>query len=156
MEKSEIVYLVGLPGVGKSTYVSKYYKNYVIISNDGLVEEYAKKHGLSYNDAWGKVNFKDIKRNLKEKFNDAVKHNKNIVIDNTNLTVKSRKLYEADNYIKTAVVFSITDSEWNKRSEKRKIETGKVIPTDVIQNMIKLYQPITKDENFSKIIYVKN
>ena len=42
----EIIYVCGLPGSGKSYYINKMYPNYVIISNDLIVEEYAKKHNI--------------------------------------------------------------------------------------------------------------
>lgn len=149
-----IVYLVGLPAVGKSTYIKKHYPDYVVISNDEIIEEYAKKHNMKYNEAWGKVSFKFVKNECMNRFNKAVSQKKNIVIDNTNMTVKSRRAYEHPGYIKKAVVFRISDAEHKKRIEKRLKETGKFVPEDAVKNMIAKYVEPSKSEGFEEITFV--
>ena len=91
----------------------------------------------------------DIKAKSIKQFNKAVKDGKNIVIDNTNVTKKSRQYYldnVTKNYKKIALIFEIPEKELLKRLRKRGKETGKVIPLKVIENMKKKYEPPTKGE----------
>lgn len=152
--QKELVYLVGLPASGKSTYIEKHYKNYAIVSNDAIVEEFAKEKNIDYNTAWKKLNFSYVNEECMRRFKAAVKAGKNIVIDNTNLTIKARRKYDAPDYVKIAVVFNISDSELSKRTEKRKNETGKLVPVDAIDNMKHIFVKPTKSEGFDKIILV--
>lgn len=153
----EIIYVCGLPGSGKSYYINKMYPNYVIISNDLIVEEYAKKHNIGYNDAWNRISFSYVRKECKRRFDKAISENKNIVIDNTNLTIKSRRKYIANGYKRICIFFRISDSLLKMRTEKRKNETGKYISQSVVEDMIKRTQLPNKEfENFDEIIYVRN
>ena len=146
----EIIFLVGLQASGKSTYVSKNLKGYEIVSNDYYTEVYAKKKGMTYTEAWNEMDYdKDIKAKSIQQFNKAVKDGKNIVIDNTNMTKKSRQYYLDNipkNYKKIAIMFKIPEKELKKRLDKRGKETGKVIPWEAIENMKAKYEPPTKGE----------
>ena len=146
----ELIFLVGLQASGKSTYVNKYLKEYEIISNDYYTEMYAKKKNMTYTEAWNEMDYdKDIKYKSMKQFNKAVKAGKNIVIDNTNMTKKSRQYYIDNipkNYKKIAILFKIPEKELKKRLEKRGKETGKVIPWKVIENMKAKYEPPKKGE----------
>lgn len=151
----EIIYLIGLPASGKSFFLKKNYPHHVVISNDLIVEKYAKKWKTDYNKAWQRLDFKVVNKECRQAFEKAVHQGKNIVIDNTNMTVKSRRKYIADGYDRVAVVFNISDAELAKRTEKRKNETGKLVPPEAIENMKRIYQPPTEKENFREIISVK-
>lgn len=67
-EKLELVVLVGYPGCGKSTFSKKYYENYVYINQD--------------TDKNRDYSIKKVKQ--------AIKENKSIIIDNTNLSYDQR------------------------------------------------------------------
>lgn len=151
MNNKYIVYLIGLPASGKSTYIKNNLKDYVIISNDMLVEEYAQKHNLVYGEAWEKVSFSYIRKELKKRFETAVSQKKNICIDNTNMTVKSRRTYDAKGYIKKAIVFNISEDERRKREQKRFEETKKFIPYTAIEQMKNIFKYPTLDEGFISI-----
>lgn len=151
-----LIYLVGLPCVGKSSLINKKYADYVVISNDIIVEEYAAAHNIGYNEAWHKISFKYVKAECMRRFNKAVKENKNIIIDNTNMTVKARKSYQHPDYIKTAIVFQIDDEEHQRRIKKRLNETGKLIPEDAVKRMKENYVEPSKAEGFEKIIYINS
>lgn len=150
----EIIYLVGLPAVGKSTFITKNFPNHYVVSNDIIVEEYAKQHNMKYNEAFGKLSSKEVKRECKKRFNEAIENNYNIVIDNTNLTVRSRQLYEHENYRKVAYVFNISEEKHKQHIEKRLKETGKYVPESVIEQMKNIFVYPSKEEGFDEIINV--
>ena len=154
MNNKEIIYLIGLPCSGKSTWLKEHCPNHVIISNDLIVEEYAEIHGLCYNDAWKSVNFKYVKRQLMERFERAVSEKRNIVIDNTNMTSKARSVYNANGYMKKAVVFNISENERQRREQKRLNETGKFIPEEAIKQMKSIFKYPSFDEGFDEIVEV--
>lgn len=146
----KIVYLVGLPCSGKSTWVAKNCPEAVIISNDLVIEEIAKEQGITYNEAYKQANYKQVKKTCREKFNQAVENKAQvIVIDNTNLTVKIRKTYSAENYDRECVVFRASDETLKKRN----IRPGKIIPESVFEDMKQKFVSPSEEEGFSKIIY---
>lgn len=152
--------LIGLPGTGKSTWVRKFLNSNeaVIVSSDDLIEAWGKERGLNYTEAFGKVNFKDIEREMRARFSAAVVAEDNIIVDRTNMTAKSRKAWmdAAGTYRKVAVVFSIDDVTHKARLEHRAATEGKVIPEHVIKNMANSYVAPSKDEGFDQIIYVRD
>ena len=149
-QDKEIIFLVGLQSSGKSTYANKHLKGYEIVSNDYYTEVYAKKKGMTYTEAWKEMDYdKDIKAKSMKQFSAAIKAGKNIVIDNTNMTKKSRQWYldnTPKNYKKIALVFEVPEKVLLKRLKERGEKTGKVIPLDAIENMKAKYEPPKKGE----------
>lgn len=135
--------LVGLPGVGKSTWVSG---RAPIASSDKFVELMAKALGMTYNEAFPKA-IKAAEANFWDSLDGW---DRDIYIDRTNLTVKSRaRLFKAlPNHTFTAIVFPTT-SDWKERLAGR---PGKQIPEHVLRSMDQGYQPPTLDEGFHQII----
>ncbi len=84
----------------------------------------------------------------------AVEQKRNIIWDQTNLTVKSRskKLdMIPSSYKKICVDFPIP-SDWEKRLDR----PGKVIPTNVRDRMKKMYDNPSLSEGFDEIITARN
>lgn len=155
-KQKEIVFLVGLPGSGKSTYIDKNYRDYVVVSTDNIIEKYAKKWNVDYNTAMKKLDFKIAERESRMEYEKAVNARKNIVIDKTNLTVKSRRRFDTPRgYKKIAVVFDVSESELKNRLEKRKNETGKIIPQSTFDQMKGFYVEPKESEGFDEIIHVR-
>ena len=148
--QKELVLAIGLPASGKSTYIEKNYPKHIIVSDDKFVEKLAAKNQTDYNQAYIELGSKRIQLG-KKAFQKALKSNKSIVIDNTNLTKTIRKQYLnlAPNYKKVAIVFKVSDKELQRRLKQRK---GKVIPTDVLNKMKSEYEAPTKAEGFEEII----
>ena len=145
---AKLYMLIGAPGTGKSTWTAKYERECdilpVIISSDNLIDEYAAQHGLTYTEAFGKVDSKDIDRKIRENFRNAVASKSDIIIDRTNMTVRSRASWLAqvpNDYERIGVLFSLDKDVLSERLEKRKIETGKFIPHHVVTGMLEGYQP---------------
>jgi predicted kinase len=157
--KPSIHILVGLPGTGKSTWMRSYIRdnNATIISSDDIIEEYGKLHGLNYNEAYRLVNFKNIEHEMQRRYKEAVAAGSNIIIDRTNMTVKSRRqwLNGVKSYNKIAVIFLLDDNTHRERLSFRAKTEGKTIPNSVIDSMARSYVCPTKEEGFDQIITIR-
>jgi predicted kinase len=155
----QFIMLVGLPGSGKSTWVKEFVKgaldNYVIISTDEFIDEYAAANNVSYNEAFKLLDLKEVEKKMYEKLEVAVYENKHIIWDQTNTSVKTRakKLSKIPNkYMKYAKYFDISEEDLNARLYKRAKEEDKFIPHTVLQSMKdSLVEPSTT-EGFNYIL----
>ena len=64
--------LIGLPGSGKSTFRDKHIAanptiEFVTCSTDDLIEEFAAKEGITYDQAFKKINFKDLQAKFRQR-----------------------------------------------------------------------------------------
>src|ERR1700728_4326681 len=87
--------LVGQPGVGKDTWLKQcngVWLNapFVECSSDYFIESYAVDMGKTYNEVFTEF-AEDAAAMCHEKFMDAIYSNKNIVLNRTNLDIKTRK-----------------------------------------------------------------
>lgn len=153
-KEAEIIIMVGLPGVGKSTYTEKHYPDYTMISSDKYIEEYAQSVGKSYDSV-----FEEYSKTAEKMFKDEIKvslsKGLNIVVDRTNMTIKSRAKILANvpnDYKKTAITFEVN----NKDEHKRRLDSrpNKVIPPFVLEMFKNIYVKPTKDEGFDEIITI--
>jgi predicted kinase len=152
--------LVGLPGSGKSTFVNallEKHPNTHIASTDNLLEEFAKERGISYTEAFS-TNTENLQTKMMEGMTQAIKDQKNIVVDQTNMSIKSRKskidILKKNGYTVMALVFEVDDVTLQERLKTRAINTGKVIPQRVMEMMSKSYQAPSIDEGFELVINV--
>lgn len=151
--RPKFIMLVGLPASGKSTYSEKYKndENWVVVSTDTYIEEYAAKNNTTYNKCF-KEQFQNAEIHLRSILGKAIRENKNILWDQTNLNPKSRirklKMFPK-HYYKIATSFRVPLDEILKRNSKR--EEGRRISEDVIRSMndpMTYPQPI---EGFDKV-----
>jgi tRNA uridine 5-carbamoylmethylation protein Kti12 len=148
----EIIVLIGLPGSGKSTWRHKFLENqpdYVVVSSDDLIDAYAAEKSINYSEAFHEVNQKEIQSRFRKSLQEAFDSGKNIIVDRTNISVKSRKDILKNTpfmYVKRAIVFSITDQELKRRLITREQATGKHIPDQVIEQMAARYDAPTSEE----------
>jgi heterogeneous nuclear ribonucleoprotein U-like protein 1 len=156
--------LVGLPGSGKSTWRAKHIAanptaDPVTVSTDDMIDEYATEHGLTYSEAWDKVNMSSLNTRFKYLLRDAVKAGRNIIVDRTNMGAKARReiLKEVtETYTSHAVIFVVTDEVLVERLKTRAETTGKVIPEFVIKSMAGRYVRPTREEGFDTIQTVRD
>lgn len=149
--------LVGVPGSGKSTWISKqaWAKDCVIVSTDNFVESHAQSVGKTYNEV-----FKDYMptavKLMADQVVEARESGQDIIWDQTSTSVGSRrrKFSMLPDYEHIAVIFKTPDKEeLNRRLNSR---PGKNIPIRVIEQMIfdLDIDPPTKEEGFTEIWYV--
>jgi len=149
--------LVGCPCSGKSTYREKFLKDnqdYVIVSSDDIIDNLCAKDGITYSQGF-KKHIDYATKESKRIFNNAIENKQNIIIDQTNMSVKSRKSKLdalSKDYVKTAVIFIVQNDVLYDRLEKRAKETGKNIPKDVIISMLNNYEKPSKEEGFDNIV----
>jgi len=156
-----IYILVGPPASGKSTwresYLSKISDPTAVLSTDDLIEDYATQNNMDYNQAFKEVSFSDLEKTMFFKFREALARSENIIVDRTNMRVKSRNRFLASvpkTYKKIAVVFEIDTAHLFSRLHDRAEKTGKFIPEKNVLDMISTYQEPTMDE-FDSIIIEK-
>lgn len=144
--------LVGVPGSGKSTWVSnqEWKDNCYYISTDKHVEAYAEAHGKTYSEVFNDY-MPTAVDNMVEEVIRARDAGIDIIWDQTSTTVASRvkKFKMLPNYEHIAVVFETPDRiELKRRLDSR---PGKEIPDVVIEGMLASFEMPTKEEGFNEI-----
>ena len=148
--------LVGVPGAGKSTWVSnqEWAKDCAYISTDHHVEDYAKSVGKTYSEVF--VDF--MPTAVQMMADDVVKAREagqDIIWDQTSTTAKSRtrKFRMLRDYEHIAVVFKTPEhAELMRRLFSR---PGKDIPDHVIASMIASWDEPSEEEGFTQIWYAE-
>jgi len=154
--KSKVILLVGPPLSGKDTYLrTQDYSDYVIISRDDIL---MSLHDTDdYSSAFNTVNQKEVDKILNQKIQVSICEKRNVIINMTNLSKKSRNRHLCKfpniDYDKIAIVFpKLNLCDYINRNDKRKVDENKFIPVNVIQTMLENWQEITLDEGFDSII----
>jgi len=154
--KSKVILLVGPPLSGKDTYLKTQDNfDYDIISRDDIL---MSLHDTDdYSSAYNSVNQKEVDKILIQKIQDSISEKRNVIINMTNLSRKSRNRhlckFPNSDYDKIAIVFpKLNICDYINRNDKRKEEENKFIPLNVIQSMIDNWEDVTLDEGFNTII----
>jgi predicted kinase len=152
MSTPEVIFLVGIPTSGKSTFSNQQkYKNYARVSSDDILQEIAKERQQSYNTIF-KANIRFAQIAMMKVLRKAVEENKSILWDQTNITKKQRReklKHIPSHYKKTAVYFVVPLETALKRNTQR---PGKVIPPEVLEKMIEDYELPTLEEGFDVVM----
>lgn len=153
--------MVGLPALGKSTFINKLKNDNVwIYSTDMYIDAVAEDNGITYSEAFESY-INDATRFNEQKLKTMINLGKDIVFDQTNLGVGKRKKIinrmRNAGYTVNCVCLLPPDAdniddqkEWNRRLESR---PGKIIPKHVLANMIERFFVPVKSEGFDQINY---
>ena len=144
--------LIGVPGSGKSTWVKNqdWAKDCVVVSTDEFVEDYAKEVGSTYNEVFEDYMPTAVKL-MTEKVERAREAGKDIIWDQTSMSIKSRKrkFQMLRDYEHIAVLFKTPEPfELERRLNSR---PGKNIPDHVMKSMIKSFDIPTVEEGFKEV-----
>lgn len=148
--------LCGIPTSGKSSYVKKVKEHclsdYVVLSTDNYIEEYAKRIGQTYNEVFDDV-IPDATRELELHLNMAKEKGKNIIWDQTNLSIKTRKnkLSKIPSYYRRSAVYFQVSLE--AALERNKHREGKFIPESILKRMYHQFETPTYAEGFDAITF---
>ena len=173
---SNIVVLIGVSGSGKSTLATRVKGmtedvKSVICSTDKFIEEEASSMGITYKEMMDIIQkdnrFGELTGKFYDEIEDCIKNDYNIVIDRTNLTSGGRKAlieklksmhekHDKEEMEVMAVCLNLTRDELDSRIAKRKEETGKTIPDEVLAIQLKSFQIPNKEEGFDQVeVYEK-
>lgn len=146
------IFLIGLPGSGKSTLRELMRSGYFVASSDDFIEMVAKSEGKTYNDVF-KANIKAATKHFDHMVSHAVASNTSVIVDKTNLSVDSRRRVLAKipvSWKKVAVIMSIDNPYlWKERLRSR---VGKTIPEDVLHGMAESFEEPSLAEGFDEIL----
>lgn len=153
--------LVGLPGSGKSYEAEIIAESLmgnddlpVYVSTDAVIEIIATAKQKTYNEVF-KDTIKYAEEVVDKQVADAFEAGRNVIWDQTNLSVKTRarKLRKVPaGYYKVAVVVLCLDEvEHYRRLQNR---PGKIIPDKVIKTMKNSFVFPTYDEGFDHIVTI--
>jgi tRNA uridine 5-carbamoylmethylation protein Kti12 len=153
-----LVMLCGPPCSGKSTYVRKLllendygYTNHVVLSTDNYIERMATKLNSTYSQIFEEY-VDAASRELDLELKEAIRGNKSIIWDQTNLTAKARKrkLNKIPPYYsKSAAWFLASLETIFSRNENR---PGKYIPKSVLRRMHSQFERPTLEEGFDYVV----
>ena len=147
--------MIGVPGVGKSTWIKQQdwaQDDIAIVSTDSIVEQYAEQMGRTYNEVFKEFMPTAVKL-MASQVVQARDQGLNIIWDQTSTTKASRakKLRMLPEYHAIAVVFLTPDrAELDVRLSGR---LGKHIPKKVVDSMIDGFEMPTEEE-FNEIWFV--
>lgn len=147
--------LCGIPTSGKSTYVQKlkkldYWKDAVVLSTDNYIEAQAKCLGMTYNEIFQDC-IDEATRQLEIAFIEAKDKGKDIIYDQTNLSVKARKKKLSklsSSYRRGVVYFKVSLEEALERNKHRE---GKFIPESILKRMWHQFEIPTISEGFDYV-----
>lgn len=143
----EVVLYIGIPASGKSTYAKEFISknpNYVIVSRDNF------RYSLM-NKGFCEPKVEDMITELVDyTILNSLKHNLNVIVDNTNLKVKHIKHFIDLVHERANVSFRVFDVPVKTCLERDNLRERKV-GEDVINRMYKDYVNLTDSFNFQPV-----
>jgi predicted kinase len=147
--------MVGLPGVGKSTYRKKNITPEVrVLSTDDIIESMCAERGITYDQGFREF-IEPATKLFNQQLGEALKNGEDVMVDRTNLSRKSRARLLSlvpKSYRKYAYYFPTpAGEEWRRRLDNR---VGKHIPQAVLDDMSLSFVMPTIEEGFDAVFTV--
>ena len=147
--------LIGVPSSGKSTWVKNqiWALGLTVVSTDNFVEAYANQQGRTYSEVFEDYMPTAIDLMIQQ-VAFAQQHGHTVIWDQTSTTSASRrkKFRMLPDYQHIAVVFKTPDPE--ELSRRLASRPGKIIPEEIVQDMIDRFEMPTLEEGFAEIWHV--
>jgi len=142
---THFVMMSGLPGTGKSTYISKNFPDYTLISLDNIRALLSYREDQSRN--------KEVANLAKEKLKESLRNKENIIWDATNIRQEFREplIQLAKDYGAHTEIVLLLDKEQNIRKKNK--QRRHVVPDKVITRMKDSFQFINPVEAH-KVSYI--
>ena len=140
--------MCGLPASGKSTFIKEKIKNsnIVVVSRDEIRFSFVKKR----RDYFAFEN--QVKKIFWERITFALKEGKDVIADQTSLTIGARKalLKHISGYDDAVLIW--IDTDFHTCFERNKAREGLArVPNETLKSMNASFETPTLDEGFSKI-----
>ena len=150
------IFLIGLPGTGKSTFRNKHLGNFNVVSSDDYIESIAYAGQKTYDDVFDAF-IKRATDAARDDLDYLVDNEDNMVIDFTNLSEASRQkrlVRLTPGYQVLNIYFPLPEfGEWTRRLQSR---PGKTIPQTVLDSMaqsLQLPKHYVSPDDFETILY---
>lgn len=144
------ILLCGLPASGKTVFRNSLEVDFEVVSSDDFIEMFADQENRTYNEVFLK-RIKEANKSAWTNFEQAIQNDKNIVIDRTNLNIKTRTKWLnrlPDTYYRVGVWLHCRDKdEWTARLNAR---VGKQIPDHVLKDMRNRVEKFADREGFDQ------
>lgn len=156
-----IIFLVGLPCSGKSTFVDSFLTPWLakqetyadILSSDDIISHVAAVSKTTFSSVYSNL-VNDATNIIDSRLSLSSYMKLNIVYDQFNLTRKTRKQklellnYKTD-YFKIAITFNENHDVISKRNENR---TGRAVKSSLIKDLSNRFSPVIAEEGFDLIL----
>lgn len=154
MSNPLFIMLVGAPGSGKTTYRKLGIKTdgLNIVSSDDYIEIMAGQRGMTYNQSF-QCFIDEATKISNEHFRETISEKRNVIIDKTNMTVKSRRKFLSQlpkEYTKIAVVMETDRGTILERNNDR--DEGRKIKEEIVLDMLSRFEYPTINEGFDLVI----
>lgn len=146
---ADLYLMCGIPGSGKSTFIKNKIKNnkIVIISRDSI------RFSLVRSDEEYFSHEEEVIKTLWNKANEALANNKNVLIDQTSLTPKARKLVlqRIEGYAHANLIWIDEDVHTCLERNEMRRGTRAYVPRNVIRRMNEQFIEPSLEEGFYRI-----
>jgi predicted kinase len=150
-----VTVMVGVPAMGKSTYINKNAGDAFVYSTDDHITKMAEEQNTTYDAIW-LDSIKEATGFMNEAVAKVIAEGGDVVWDQTNVSVKKRRSVMSrfsKKYFKTCVCFvpPFEEAKWNEWDKRLDNREGKMIKPFVRYNMLANYETPTLEEGFDRI-----
>uniref|UniRef100_UPI00398F497D heterogeneous nuclear ribonucleoprotein U-like protein 2 n=1 Tax=Pristiophorus japonicus TaxID=55135 RepID=UPI00398F497D len=151
----EVILMVGMPGVGKTTWVKKYVaenpeKRYTVLGTLNVLDRMRIKglEGPEMNAERRNILMQQAAQSLSKLIQIAACKKRNYILDQTNVynSAQRRKMNQFKGFNRHAVVICPSDEDWKTRLKQRIAEEGEDVPDFAMHEMkVNFTLPETSD-----------